>query len=101
MRSSVDPARESTDHRQSDVGKLIREFFRGFAPIVRRATRTDDAERMMIALLKFAPHVKNDRWRMDFAQRLGIRWRPLRDYGRAKVFDAFQLCRKIDNRFPI
>src|SRR5438132_1607728 len=101
MRGSVDPARESTDHRQSGISQLICEFFCRLVAVMRSATRADNPDCMLIALLKFAPNVKNDWRRVDLAERFGIGRRILRYDGRAELFDPFQLRRKIDNRLPI
>ena len=66
-----------------------------------RAARADNPDRMLIALLKFAQDIQNDRRRVDLAQGFWIRWRVLDNDARAEVFNPFQLRRKIDNRLPI
>src|SRR5207302_9349206 len=68
---------------------------------MRRSARSDDSDRVMVPLLNFAPNVKNNRRRMDFAQRLGILRRSLSNYVCSKIFDSFELGRKIDHRFPV
>src|SRR5260370_24799458 len=67
---------------------------------MRRAPRADDADGVMISMLEFAPDVKHDRRRMNLAHWLRIGWRLLRNDGRTEFANAFQLRRKIDNRFP-
>src|SRR5205085_7119220 len=101
MRGGVDSARKSADHSQPRVSELIRQFFCRLTPVMGRATRANDADGVMVALLNFAPNVKHD-WRgVNFAQRLRIFRRRLSDYGCAEFFDSLQLGRKIDNRFPV
>src|SRR2546423_7655878 len=101
MRGGVDSARKTADHSQPRVCELIRQFFCRLTPVMGRATRANDADGVMVALLNFAPNVKHD-WRgMNFAQRLRIFRRRLRLDGCAEVLDSIQLARKIDNRFPI
>src|SRR5438874_11717943 len=64
------------------------------------APGTDNADGVMVAFFQFAPNVKHNWRRMDFAQRLWIGWRPLRDNSRAQLANAPKLRGKIDSRFP-
>src|SRR5260370_2231952 len=97
----MDSTRHPGEYSQTGRGQVIREFFRRLAPVMSRAARADDSERVMIALLNFAPDIKHN-WRgMDLTQRFRVRGRTLRDYSRAEFFDTFQLRREIDNRLPV
>src|SRR5438045_2130544 len=101
MRGGVDPASQPADYRQAGIGKLVSEFLGRFSSIMGGATRANDADGVMIALLQFAPDIKHDRWRMNFAQRFWVRWRFLRYDSRAKVTHPLKLRGKIDNQFPV
>ena len=65
-----------------------------------RAPRTDDADRVLIALGQFAPDVENDRGIVNLPQHAGIFRRLRRDHGRAEVLDALQLSLQIDLLLP-
>src|SRR5438067_1940819 len=101
MSCSVDPAGKSTDYSQSRVSQLVGQLLRRLRSVVRGASRADDANGVMIALLQFAPNVKHNRRRMNLAQGPGIRRRLLCDDNRAEITDAFEFPGKIDSRFPI
>ena len=64
---------------------------------MRGSPRADNADGMVIALLQFAPDVEHDWRRVDFPQWPGIRWRFLRDHGRAEITNPFQLRAEIDS----
>src|ERR1700682_2198921 len=68
---------------------------------MRGATRADDSNRVLIAVLQLAPNINNDRWSMNFAQRFWIRRRALSNDSRAEIANALELRRKIANRFPV
>ena len=101
MSGGIDAARQSADHGQPGVGELVGKLLGRFRAVMSRAPRADNANGVMIALLEFAPNVEHDRRRMNFAQRLRIRRRFLRDNSRAEIADAFKLRGKIDGRFPV
>ena len=73
MSSGVDPSGETAHHGQAGVGYLVCEFLGRFGAVMRGAARADNSDRMLIALLYFAPNIEDDWRRMDFAQRLRIR----------------------------
>src|SRR5262245_56966980 len=101
MRGGVDSTRETADDGQPRISEFVGEFFCRLVSIMRRPARADDADRVMIALLNFAPNIENDRRRVNFAQRLRIFRRSLRDHLCAERFDPLELCWKIDDGFPV
>src|SRR5204862_2506048 len=103
MRCRIDSARQTTDYSQTGIRQLICEFFRRLAPVMSRVARADDSERVMIALLNFAPDIKHN-WRgMDLTQRFRVRGRTLRDYSRAESLTRFSSAGRstIDSQFEI
>ena len=89
MRGGIDAARQSANHGEAGVGELIRKLLGRFRSVMRRAPRTDHADGVMIALRQFAPNVKNDGRRVNFAQLSRIKRRFGRDNFRAEIADAF------------
>ena len=63
---------------------------------MRRASRADDADSVIIALLEFTPDVEHNRRRMDLAQQRRVRRRLLRNYGRSEIADPLKLRGKIN-----
>src|SRR5260370_7513966 len=101
MRCRIDSARQTADYSQTGIRQLIREFFRRLAPVMSRAARADDSERVMIALLNFAPDIKHN-WRgMDLTPRFRVRGRTLRDYSRAEFFYTFHLPGQVAHPLPL
>src|SRR5439155_7020136 len=91
----------AADFGQSRIGKLISQLFRGLRTVMCGAPGTDNADGVMVAFFQFAPNVKHNWRRMDFAQRLWIGWRPLSDDSRAQFANAPKLRGKVDSRFPV
>src|SRR6266581_1483668 len=69
MSSRINAASQSADHSQTCVSKLVSQLLGRFRPVMRRASRADDADSVIIAFLEFTPNVEHDRRRMDLAQR--------------------------------
>src|SRR5205807_4082169 len=67
MSSSINASRQSANHGQPRVSKLVGELLGRFHPVMRGASCPDDANRVMIALVEFAPDVEHNRRRMDLA----------------------------------
>ena len=74
MRRSVDPTRQAADHGQTSISYLVGEFFSGLSSIMGGAARADNANCVIVALLKVTPNVKHDRRSVNFPERLWIRW---------------------------
>src|SRR5437762_11481057 len=96
MCSGINAASQSADHSQTCVSKLISQLLGRFRPVMRRASRADDADSVIIAFLEFTPNVEHDRRRMDLAQRRRVRRRLLRNYSRSKIADPPKLRGKIN-----
>src|SRR5207247_9171871 len=57
MRGRIDSARQTANHSQPRVSKLVGELFRALTTVVSGATRADDPDRVLIALMNCAPTV--------------------------------------------
>src|ERR1043166_2554972 len=68
---------------------------------MRRASRADDSNGVLIALGDLAPDIKDNRRRVNFSKRFRIGPGLLSNNGRAKIAYPFQLGGKIDRRFPV
>src|SRR5436190_17014314 len=66
-----------------------------------RASRTDDSDRMLIALVQFAPNIEHDGWRMNLAQLTWIERRLGGDDICAELANTLKLARQINNIFPM
>ena len=67
MSSRINAARQSANHGEPRVSKLVGEFFGRFCPVMGGASRADNADSVMIAVLEFAPDIEHNRRRMDLA----------------------------------
>src|SRR5262249_16391967 len=67
MSSRINAPRQSANHRQPCVRKLIGEFLGRFCSVMCSASRADNIDRVMIAVLKFSQDVEHNRRRMDLA----------------------------------
>src|SRR5207248_10448851 len=100
MSSRINTARQTANHSQPRVSKLIGELLGRFRAVMRGASRTDNADGVMIGIEEFAPDVEHNRRRMNLAERSGIR-RPLLRYNRrTSIADPLMLGRKINRGFP-
>ena len=68
MGSGIDSAGETTNHGESGVSQLIGKLLGRFVSVMCRASRSDDANGMMIAIGQLTPDIEHDGWRMDLAQ---------------------------------
>ena len=96
MSSGINAASQSADHSQACVSKLVSQLLGRFRPVMRRASRADDADSVIIAFLEFTPDVEHNRRRMDLAQRRRVPRRLLRNYSRSEIADPLKLRRKIN-----
>src|SRR5262249_3695982 len=101
MSSRINATCQSANDGQSRVSKLVRELLGRLGPVMRGASRANNADGVMIAVHEFAPDVEHNRGRMDLAKRLGIRRRLLGDNSRIEIADPLKFCGKINRRFPI
>src|SRR5262249_16100713 len=101
MSSRVNATRQSANHSQSRISKLVRKFLGRFRAVMGGASRAYNSDGVMITVQQFTPDVEHNRRLMDLAKRWGIRRRLLRDNSRTKIADSFYLGGKINRRFPI
>ena len=73
MGARVDPARQAANHGQTSISYLVGELFSGLSSVMGGAARTDNANRVIVALLKVTPNVKHDGRSVNFPERLWIR----------------------------
>src|SRR5262245_40393452 len=101
MSSRVNAARQSANYGEPRVSELVGELLGRFRSVMGGASRPDNADRVMIAVEKFAPDVEHNRRRMDLPEGLRIRRRLLRDDGHTGIADPWKLGGKVNRRFPI
>ena len=67
MSSRINAARQSANHGEPRVSKLVGELFGRFRPVMGGASRADNADGVIITVHEFAPDVEHNRRRMDLA----------------------------------
>src|SRR4029077_5628169 len=65
--SRINAARQSANHGEPRVSKLVGELLGRFRAVMGGASRADNADSMIIALVEFAPDVEHNWRRMDLA----------------------------------